>query len=615
MSKHLDDDTGFFEEFSDLTPSFSQFLRHHVSATLPPFRDRLLTYTVAFTILYTAFFVQAAVLFPSDPTNFLRLSLLAVCILLQTVLTSLGLVKPNAWPLLSSLMSALMLSAATLVVILDRDLSDTISDSMMTIDQLPPYLPIVVLGQLAPVMVSMKPKLYVRCNSGVLGVYFLTHLFTGRHPLTVSLETACVSLYVWLCWKRATPVYDQLIATYKLIETLDDGQDSDDQAKRVRTGLEDVLRGLKKATKDLERLAEVQCEEVSDFTRGVLRTLAEVTHKVAETDLYAAGTDQLVGIDPEDQQFIQQNYMQQPTLARQDTPKLENLRTSHRQRSIGRYDYEDLVSVLSQMGKTWNFNTFMLSNLTESRPIPVVGKFYLGRFHLVEAFSIGSSEYSNLFEAVEKEYKGNPYHNSSHAVDVLHSFMYLAQHSDLSSYFTSLEILGCVLACLAHDMGHPALTNRFLIGTKDDIALRYNDFSVLEMMHIAVLFEMMKDEEKNIVKHLSDADWQTVRKQIIEMILATDMSRHFELIGRFRALTDQGLEVLGKYETRLDVYKQTLKCADVGHAAKSVELHERWTSLICEEFFNQGDIERRLGMQISMYCDRDKTDLAKVRQT
>jgi hypothetical protein len=33
--------------------------------------------------------------------------------------------------------------------------------------------------------------------------------------------------------------------------------------------------------------------------------------------------------------------------------------------------------------------------------------------------------------------------------------------------------------------------------------------------------------------------------------------------------------------------------------------------MVCEEFFNQGDIERQNGLTISMFCDRETTDIPK----
>ena len=90
------------------------------------------------------------------------------------------------------------------------------------------------------------------------------------------------------------------------------------------------------------------------------------------------------------------------------------------------------------------------------------------------------------------------------------------------------------------------------------------------------------------------------------------MSRHFEILGRFRAritnLDDFSLEVT---ENKLTVLSIALKCADIGHSAKITELHEKWSSLICEEFFRQGDIEKERKQEISMYCDRYNTDIPK----
>lgn len=50
------------------------------------------------------------------------------------------------------------------------------------------------------------------------------------------------------------------------------------------------------------------------------------------------------------------------------------------------------------------------------------------------------------------------------------------------------EALYGIIASLAHDIGHPAFTNRFLVNTRDDIAVLYNDISVLENMHCSRTF-------------------------------------------------------------------------------------------------------------------------------
>ena len=71
---------------------------------------------------------------------------------------------------------------------------------------------------------------------------------------------------------------------------------------------------------------------------------------------------------------------------------------------------------------------------------------------------------------------------------------------------TPIETLASIIANLGHDIGHPGLTNRFLINNKDDLALEYNDNSVLENMHCAIIYSILKKSECAILDSLSQED-------------------------------------------------------------------------------------------------------------
>jgi hypothetical protein len=175
-----------------------------------------------------------------------------------------------------------------------------------------------------------------------------------------------------------------------------------------------------------------------------------------------------------------------------------------------------------------------------------------------------------------------------------------------------MESIASLIASLGHDVGHPGLTNRYLITSRSQLAFRYNDISVLENMHCSMIYTILSEPQCNILEHISIEQWNSVRKLIIEMVLYTDMSKHFELLGRFRTRVSSLHDLnLDSVDDRLFILCIGLKCADIGHSAKTFSLHEEWSLLIMEEYFRQGDLEKQNKLPVSMYCDRETTDIPK----
>lgn len=99
--------------------------------------------------------------------------------------------------------------------------------------------------------------------------------------------------------------------------------------------------------------------------------------------------------------------------------------------------------------------------------------------------------------------KDNPFHNSLHAADVTQSTHVLLNTPALESVFTPLEITAALFAACVHDVDHPGLTNQFLINSSSELALMYNDESVLENHHLAVAFKLLQNEGCDILCNCS----------------------------------------------------------------------------------------------------------------
>ena len=199
----------------------------------------------------------------------------------------------------------------------------------------------------------------------------------------------------------------------------------------------------------------------------------------------------------------------------------------------------------------------------------------------------------------------------THAADVMHSVIYLIESSDLMQYLTNIDMLSLLLGSLGLDVAHPGVSNRFMINTKDKLTIKYNDQSVLESMHCAVTFKTLLKPENNIISNVSYEDWLVIRKIMVALIMNTDMAKHFDLVVHFRNTFLNKEREMSKFDERLQALVMTMKCADIGHAAKKNDLHVKWSQNICEEFFIQGDLERTKGLPVSIFCDRHNTDLGE----
>lgn len=171
-----------------------------------------------------------------------------------------------------------------------------------------------------------------------------------------------------------------------------------------------------------------------------------------------------------------------------------------------------------------------------------------------------------------------------------------------------------LVAAAAHDMSHPGVSNGFLIATRSKLAITYSDDSVLERMHIAELYRIVSHDKFDIFSHMPLAVRVETRKLIIQMVLATDLSRHFPHISKLKskqfAVSDEtrGLEVTLIMET-------LLMLSDLGHTAKPFTHHQLWANRISDEFFRQGDAEERHNLPVSPLCDRRLANLPKSQVT
>ncbi|XP_039949759.1 calcium/calmodulin-dependent 3',5'-cyclic nucleotide phosphodiesterase 1C isoform X4 [Bactrocera tryoni] len=410
----------------------------------------------------------------------------------------------------------------------------------------------------------------------------------------------------------------------------------------VREGAEDKCASLDLATENLPAVDTPDaCDKAAVRLRCLLHLLntGDISNDVLQRNLhYAARVLEAVFLDeskrladeddelsevqpdavpPEVREWLASTFTRQSATTRRRTDEKPKFRTvAHAiragifvdriYRSVSRTALmqfpPEVVQILKNLDD-WSFDVFALAEAAGGQPIKYLSYDLLNRYGIIHKFKIAPATLEIFLNRVEEGYcrYRNPYHNNIHAADVTQTTHYVLCQTGLMNWLTDLEIFATLLAALIHDFEHTGTTNNFHVMSGSEKALLYNDRAVLENHHVSAAFRLLKEDDCNILVNLSREEFREFRTLIIDMVLATDMSFHFQQLKNMRNLLTLNEASVDKSKAMALV----LHCCDISHPAKRWNLHHRWTMLLFEEFFRQGDLERELGLPFSPMCDRN----------
>ncbi|KAF3832855.1 hypothetical protein F7725_026520 [Dissostichus mawsoni] len=280
--------------------------------------------------------------------------------------------------------------------------------------------------------------------------------------------------------------------------------------------------------------------------------------------------------------------------------------------------------------ESWDFDIVNLEAATMKRPLTYLGMKIFSRFGVCEYLNCPEATLRSWLQVIEANYhSSNSYHNSSHAADVLHATAYFLSKERVKQSLDPIDEVAALIAATVHDVDHPGRTNSFLCNAGSELAILYNDTAVLESHHAALAFQITtRDDKCNIFKNIERNEYRTLRQAIIDMVLATEMTKHFEHVNKFvnsinkplAALEENGgssdedsaKSILTSPENRILVKRMLIKCADISNPCRPQELCIEWAGRISEEYFAQTDEEKRQGLPVVMpVFDRNTCSIPK----
>ncbi|KAM9310914.1 high affinity cAMP-specific and IBMX-insensitive 3',5'-cyclic phosphodiesterase 8A [Gastrophryne carolinensis] len=297
--------------------------------------------------------------------------------------------------------------------------------------------------------------------------------------------------------------------------------------------------------------------------------------------------------------------------------------------SLSLSDIPPRIAQAMENEEHWEFDIFELEAATHKRPLVYLGLKMFARFGVCSFLNCSEVTMRAWLHVIESNYhSSNAYHNSTHSADVLHATAYFLCKERVKESLDPIDEVAALIAATVHDVDHPGRTNSFLCNAGSELAILYNDTAVLESHHAALAFQLTtRDDKCNIFKNMERNEYRTLRQAIIDMVLATEMTKHFEHVNKFvnsinKPLAaveengpgdDEGVKtILTSPENRILIKRMLIKCADISNPCRALEQCIEWAGRISEEYFAQTDEEKRQGLPVVMpVFDRNTCSIPK----
>ncbi|XP_031574522.1 high affinity cGMP-specific 3',5'-cyclic phosphodiesterase 9A-like [Actinia tenebrosa] len=351
------------------------------------------------------------------------------------------------------------------------------------------------------------------------------------------------------------------------------------------------LEALEKRLENLEREILIENGETPSVVKDIKSKVDSFRDKLESVEHLS-----WLGLFKEMSSGTRRSGTAKPILARKTSEEFQNVFKKFKKLSTAELSEETRNILKKPTFDNWQWE--------EEEMLYLLQQMYVD-LGLLDSFNIERSTLQYFLYEVYRHYNPAPFHNFRHAFCVTQMMYGLIWMTDISSKIEPHEILIMLTSALCHDLDHPGYNNAYQINARTELALRYNDLSPLENHHCAVAFDIMSQNESNILKNVSPEMFKKMREGMIKCILATDMARHSEILKNFKEMLKSGFKFDNEGH-KLMLMQIMIKVSDVSNEARPMDVAEPWLDCLLQEFFTQSDVEKMEGLPVAPFMDRNK---------
>ena len=237
--------------------------------------------------------------------------------------------------------------------------------------------------------------------------------------------------------------------------------------------------------------------------------------------------------------------------------------------------------------KNWPTNLFTLDfDITTVDHEHLLGLCFavFDKFGLMHEFHLPALKLFMLFSRIKEE-TGDFWANAVESVIFL---THMLTTSRFDERLKKHEIICLLIAALCSNLDTKFST--FPLQTKNEIALNilYSKQPVFEAHNCRKTISLLHSSDVRLFEFVSDKLAEECTDLIIDLILATDYQKHFDILQEMKTVTPS--------ENRRLIMKMILKCSQVSTAVRPEPIACKHLQTVCNEFLRQGPLGKLHGI-------------------
>ncbi|RLN53067.1 hypothetical protein BBJ29_002065 [Phytophthora kernoviae] len=273
---------------------------------------------------------------------------------------------------------------------------------------------------------------------------------------------------------------------------------------------------------------------------------------------------------------------------------------------------DQVVQIIQATFGTPELDVIALEEFMPGNVVVFVGMLIFESIDCGEEF-MDLSVLPSFLKNIQERYDGSmPFHNATHAADVMHTLFMMLWNTSLGEKISLHNQVGALLAAVMHDVEHVGLTNDFLIKTNHPIALKYPTKAPMESKHMDLALQAVVDPKFNILSKMSTAHQEQVLAVVRDTISATALIYQPELLAEvnnttadeWKMLEDEAVVLPQNLQIR--ALRIAMHVSDISQTMKPFANHQKWVFRLNDEHYKQGELDEREHLCVSpSFCFKD----------